>query len=127
MPTKNTTKFKCGSTTSKKTRLHKSRRRPTDEASVDELLSSEPRTGLIGGLTREQAQRHYAHVNECTIRIATKLEAADTPKVTRRVLEAYLADLGAQYFPNPSVVRKAYNEVCLCVSHPPFPISPIAE
>ena len=93
--------------------------------SLDDFRAPHPAVGSLG-LTSKDAQRHYEHVKECAIRIAEKLESANTPTLTRRVLEAYLSALGAQYFIDPKVVRAAYEQVCLCVSRPPFPLPPNA-
>lgn len=97
-------------------------RKATSKAKVaDDFRAPEVRPGRRGA-TYEDNQKNYAHVRECAERIAQKLEAEDTPELVRRVLEAYLSDLGAQWFKYPSVVRAAYEAVCLVVSHPPFPL-----
>lgn len=87
---------------------------------VDDFQAPVVHPGRIGA-TYADNQRNYAHVRECGERIAQKLEAEETPKAVRRVLEFYLSDLGAQFFRHPAVVRAAYEAVCLVVSHPPFP------
>jgi hypothetical protein len=90
-------------------------------AVIDDFKAPEVRPGTIGA-TREDQQRNYAHVRECAERIAQKLEAEDTPKLVKKILERYLSDLGAQYMRYPRVVRVAYEEICLAVSRPPFPL-----
>ena len=104
-------------------RPHKGTARPQ---TLDEFERPQPGPGTLG-ITREAAQRHYAHVRECTERIAQKLAADDTPKLVRRVLERYLSDLGSQYFRHPQVVRAAFEAVCLEISRPPFPPALVSD